>query len=117
MNLFQILSTLENNRAYHLGRLLVLLEEFSTKGKNREVEGLTKLAKLDFLLRYPQYLEAAMEKVNKGKYYVKIREHERKSVESKMVRFKYGPWDHRYREFINLMVGLGLVYIRLEARS
>jgi len=117
MSLFITLSKLEENRKYHLGRLLILLLEFSKKGNAKEIEGLTKLAKLDFLLRYPQYLERALIAVNKIKAYVKIREHERTSVESKMVRFKYGPWDYRYREFINLLVGLDLVYLRLESRS
>ncbi|HRH50681.1 MAG TPA: hypothetical protein PLP23_18140 [Panacibacter sp.] len=117
MSLFNVISSLEVNRNYHLGRILILVAEFSNKGKNHEIEGLTKLAKLDFLLRYPVYLESAMEKVNKTKYYVKIKDHERKSVESKMVRFKYGPWDHRYREFINLLIALNLIYIRTEGKS
>jgi hypothetical protein len=117
MSLFNIIANLEVNRNYHLGRILILVAEFSEKGKNHEIEGLTKLAKLDFLLRYPVYLELAMEKIHKTKYYVKIKDHERKSVESKMVRFKYGPWDHRYREFINLLIALNLIYIRTEGKT
>jgi hypothetical protein len=117
MSLFITLSNLEENRKYHLGRLLVLLLEFSKKSNAKEIEGLTKLAKLDFLLRYPQYLEKALLAVKKINTFVKIRDHEKTSVESKMVRFKYGPWDHRYREFINLLVGLDLVYLRLESRT
>lgn len=117
MSLFNIISSLEVNRNYHLGRILLLVEEFSDKGRNHEIEGLTKLAKLDFLLRYPVYLEKAMERIHKTKYYVKVKDYERKSVESKMVRFKYGPWDHRYREFINLLIALNLVYIRSEGKT
>lgn len=117
MNFFDIITSLETNKDYHIGRILILTAEFSEKGKNHEIEGLTKLAKLDFLLRYPVYLETALEKIKKTKYYVKIKEHERKSVESKMVRFKYGPWDHRYREFINLLIALNLIYIRTEGKS
>ena len=30
--------------------------------------------------------------------------------ESSMVRFRYGPWDFRYRRFINLLVAKGLLF-------
>lgn len=115
MTLFDILKSLENNEDIHLGRILLLLNEFSGKGKG-EIEGLTKLAKLDFLLRYPVYLERALNTLGKADK-SNVKDYERRSVESKMVRFKYGPWDFRYRRFINTLVGLGLVYIRLEGRS
>ncbi len=53
----QIVEWLEGDDALHLGRILVLLRAFSGRSGNYPVEGLTKLAKLDFLLRYPTYLE------------------------------------------------------------
>ena len=115
MTLFEIIKSLESNEEIHLGRIILLLNEFSEKGKG-EIEGLTKLAKLDFLLRYPVFLERALA-VNGKVTKITVKNHERRSVESKMVRFKYGPWDFRYRKFINILVGLGLVYIRLEKRS
>lgn len=115
MTLFDILKSLETNEEIHLGRIMILLNEFNDKGSG-EIEGLTKLAKLDFLLRYPVFLERAL--LTTGKIVKSnVKEYERRSVESKMVRFKYGPWDFRYRRFINTLVGLGLVYIRLEGRS
>ncbi|MBN1118167.1 MAG: hypothetical protein JXA77_13245 [Bacteroidales bacterium] len=117
MSLFDILKGLEENESAHLGRILILLNEFSGRGKNAEIEGLTKLAKLDFLLRYPLYLEKALCAEGKNLKQAKVKDHERKSVESKMVRFRYGPWDFRYRKFINTLVGMGLVSIRLEGRS
>lgn len=115
MALFDILRALETNEDIHLGRIIILLNEFSGKDKG-EIEGLTKLAKLDFLLRYPVYLEKALKAINKT-FKWRIRDYERISVESKMVRFKYGPWDFRYRKFINILVGLGIVYVKLEGRS
>jgi len=60
MSLFKTLSALENNDTLHLGRLLVLLGAFSKSEEDSTIEGLTKLAKLDFLLRYPVYLEKAL---------------------------------------------------------
>ena len=104
MNVFRALSDLEANDHVHLGRLLILLGAFSGDDGTETVEGLTKLAKLDFLLRYPTYLERALRQRNKSTRRVEVAEHERLSVESSMVRFRYGPWDFRYRRFINLLI-------------
>jgi len=116
-DLFNILSDLEKDEHIHLGRLLLLLDVFAGENHLGEIEGLTKLAKLDFLLRYPVYLERAL--VSSGKVMKKAapQEYERKSVETKMIRFKYGPWDFRYRRFINTLIGMNLVYIRQERRT
>jgi hypothetical protein len=118
MDLFDIVSTLEENEDLHLGRLLILLWVFG--GSRREtVKGLTKLAKLDFLLRYPVYLERALAAKGKSAEVprVNLTEDERKSVESLMVRYRYGPWDFRYRRFLNLLVAKGLAAIEIEGRS
>lgn len=125
MTLFKILADLEDNEEIHLARLLVLLGTFAGKNKTGTVEGLTKLAKLDFLLRYPVYLERALEAMKTRHPSVEIKpteeaavqEHERLSVESAMVRFKYGPWDFRYRRFLNLLVGLGLATVDPRGRT
>jgi hypothetical protein len=116
-DLFTILTDLEKDESVHLGRLLLLLHVFNGENKTGEIEGLTKLAKLDFFLRYPVYLERAL-KIN-GKKMKKAlpREYERKSVEARMVRFKYGPWDFRYRRFLNMLIGKHFAYIRQEGRS
>lgn len=117
MILFKILKDLENDEDTHLGRILILLLEFNGKDGTGKIEGLTKLAKLDFLLRYPTCLERALKANGANVKLANVMEHERTSVESKMVRFKYGPWDFRYRRFINILVGMGLVDITLSGRS
>lgn len=117
MNLYELLSELEENDDLHEGRLLILLRAFSGNDQGT-IDGLTKLAKLDFLLRYPTYLEKALTKRPGGKpSQVEVKEHERQSVESSMVRFKYGPWDYRYRRFLTLLVGKGLVTVNLDGRT
>lgn len=117
MNLLHTLSILESNDDLHLGRLLILLWAFAGKKNDGAIEGLTKLAKLDFLLRYPVYLEKALEKRKQSTQKVETADHERKSVESKMVRYRYGPWDFRYRKFINTLVGKGLVNIEIAGKT
>jgi hypothetical protein len=116
-DLFTILSSLEKDEHIHLGRLLILISVFSGEQNNGEVEGLTKLAKLDFLLRYPSYLERALKQIGKSMTKAPPHDFEKRSVETKMIRFKYGPWDFRYRRFINTLVGKNLVYVRKSGRS
>src|SRR5579872_7279082 len=101
MSFFDRLVDLEDDDNLHFGRLLVLLSTFVGKDERGSVEGLTKLAKLDFLLRYPVNLERALQvRAGKGKE-ARVEEYERKSIESSMVRYRFGPWDFRYRRFLN----------------
>ena len=117
-DLFLILAELDKDEHIHLGRLLLLLKAFSGDSGLGEIEGLTKLAKLDFLLRYPVYLERALIAYHdRPMRKAPPRDFERRSVETRMIRFRYGPWDFRYRRFINTLIGMGLVYIRNEGKS
>lgn len=72
---------------FHAARLLLL---FKLCGVNGSIDGLTKMAKLDFFVRYPNFFYTACqvlgENVNTDYDF----------VESKMVRYHYGPWDRRY---------------------
>lgn len=95
---------------YHVARLLLLVDAFSADGGR--LEGLTKLAKLDFLLRYPVFLERLLDR--RGKAWPQgtaPTSAERLAVESRMIRYKYGPWDNRYYTLIGALVGRGLVEI------
>jgi hypothetical protein len=116
-DVFTILSSLEKDENIHLGRLLLLLHIFNGENRAGEIEGLTKLAKLDFFLRYPVYLQRAMQISGKELKRGVPQEYERMSVEAKMVRFRYGPWDFRYRRFLNTLIGKRFAYIRQEGRS
>ena len=102
---------LDNNHDIHLARLLILFSILSTKEYGKTIVGLTKVAKLDFLLRYPTALEKAMEIENKPFKKVNVKNHEKTSVESKMIRFKFGPWDHRYWSFLSILSSKKLIKI------
>ena len=117
MDLVETIAELDAEPDLHAARLLVLISAFSGPGQAAAVEGLTKLAKLDFLLRYPVMLERALAAKGRSTYDVQLEEHERLSVESQMVRYRFGPWDHRYREFLNVLVGKGLVTVNVEGRK
>lgn len=113
----QTVADLEKAPEIHIARLLILLDAFSEDGDAGSVEGLTKLAKLDFLLRYPVMLERALKTKGKSVDKVMLEDYERQSVESEMVRYRFGPWDHRYREFLNILVGKGLAVVTVEGRK
>ena len=63
MSLQTIRKILELNENYdlHLARLLILIKSLAGE-KYLEIKGITKLVKLDFLLRYPTVLEYALKK-------------------------------------------------------
>lgn len=117
MDLVETIAELDEQPDLHAARLLILLSSFSSTNKGDSVEGLTKLAKLDFLLRYPVMLERALAAKGRTTREVILADHERLSVESEMVRYRFGPWDHRYREFLNILVGKGLVTVSVEGRK
>lgn len=117
MDLVETIAELDSQPDLHAVRLLLLISAFSGPEQEDAVEGLTKLAKLDFLLRYPVMLEHALEVKHRSTRGVQLQDHERLSVESKMVRYRFGPWDHRYRKFLNILLGKGLVSVSLDGRK
>ena len=77
----------------HAARLLLLVSICGTRSKATglsRLDGLTKLAKLDFLIRYPEFYEKLARHLGRDST-TSLR-----TVESSMVRFHYGPWDGRY---------------------
>ncbi|MCG7203669.1 hypothetical protein [Streptomyces arenae] len=93
---------------YHEARVLLLIDRFT--GTRKGLEGLTKLAKLDFLLRYPAMLERLLvEDSIAWPAGAQPTSAERLSVESRMTRYKYGPWDHRYYSILGSLAARDLI--------
>ncbi len=112
----------ENDDDLHLARLLVLLGSADARKttlatKARAVEGITKLAKMDFLLRYPTCLERVLLKLGRSPELVEVKPRERTSIETKMIRFRYGPWDARYRRWLGLLSARSLVRLAVEGNT
>jgi hypothetical protein len=106
----------------HLSRLLVLLGSADARKatpatKARAIEGITKLAKMDFLLRYPTCLEAALEALDLDPALAGVNARERVSIETKMIRFRYGPWDTRYRRWLGLLAAKGLIVLGVQGAT
>lgn len=87
-------------------RLLLLIEAFSKKAEG--LEGRTKLAKLDFLLRYPNFLRRALEIRAPGTAPASG-DADLETIEDRMVRYRYGPWDPAYFALLGALIGKGLV--------
>jgi len=71
---------------YHAARILLLLAHVG----DGTIDGLKKLAKLDFFVRYPAFFAEACV------FLGKTPPEGTQTVETHMVRHHYGPWDHRY---------------------
>ncbi|MCI0337692.1 MAG: hypothetical protein L0226_08955 [Acidobacteria bacterium] len=107
------------NIAYHAARLLLLIAYCGKPRSTRSatlpaIEGRTLLAKLDFFLRYPNYLMKAADILQKevsGEDIGIKGESGAMSVESRMVRYRYGPWDHIYYPALAYLVGKQLIVI------
>jgi hypothetical protein len=89
------------------GRLLLLIDVFTTS--THSLEGRTKLAKLDFFLRYPKYLRRALSIRAPDAHLRELPPTEEETIEGRMVRFRYGPWDPAYFALLGSLIGRGLV--------
>ena len=87
---------------FHASRLILLLHLCGIGGR---VTGLTKIAKLDFFVRYPQFFDEVC----------RVLDHDVPQsvlpVESSMIRFHYGPWDKRYYHVLAYLKAKNLVQI------
>jgi hypothetical protein len=97
----------------HSARLLLLISICGTKDNKTKlprIDGLTKLAKLDFFVRYPSFFERVAQELNHPVIPVD------ETIESKMVRYHYGPWDQRYYQLLPYLEARNLVEIKKEPK-
>jgi hypothetical protein len=107
------LAAIRDDLAYHQLRVLLLINGVaSLKGHQRKLDGLTKLAKLDFLVRYPAVAPQVLDALSAENPQLHLNQspgHGPTDVEAPMIRYKYGPWDDRYYPVIGALVGRGLL--------
>jgi hypothetical protein len=94
----------EESLEFHAARLLLLLK--FAGGRTERIVGRTKIAKMDFFVRYPTYLVKA---ANLQGIQTNLQPGAR--PESPMIRYKYGPWDTKYYDVFALLVAKGLISI------
>jgi hypothetical protein len=107
------LALIRDDLAYHQARVLLLVTAVAAaQGHARKVDGLTKLAKLDFLLRYPALAPSVLDRLDPADPRLHLTEDDTADpahAEAPMIRYKYGPWDDRYYPVIGALVSRGLL--------
>jgi len=93
---------------FHAARLLLLMLTCG-EGQARRINGRTKLVKLDFFLRYPRFLEMAQRQLALAGRSFQVYEADGAETEAPMIRYRYGPWDPRYRDVVAFLESRGLV--------
>jgi hypothetical protein len=116
LDLVEIITSLDRDEHIHIARIVVLMKAFA-RADAPAIEGITKLAKLDFLLRYPSCLEKALVARGVPVKSIPVDDFERLTIEARMIRYRYGPWDHRYRRFLNILVARRLITVRTDGRT
>lgn len=100
-------------------RLLLLIDAFSRTSQGpRTLEGRVKLAKLDFLVRYPRHLATVL--AGRGNSTPAVRAElidQDSPLESRMMRYRYGPWDPSHFAILGALVGRGLIEVVPAATS
>lgn len=93
-------------------RILLLIDGFSrTSAGPRSLEGRVKLAKLDFLLRYPKHLAEILAARGLKESAVTELERQESPLESRMIRYRYGPWDPSHFAVLGSLVGRRLIQV------
>jgi hypothetical protein len=87
-------------------RILLIINAFTTPTKS--LEGRTKLAKLDFLLRYPNFMKRALS-IRSPEQFMEVASEEQHNIEGRMIRYRYGPWDPSYYSILGKLIGKGLI--------
>ena len=92
----------------HAARLVLLLKHCGVKTR---IDGLTKLAKLDFFVRYPDFFSKAAQAIGTQLKAATA------SSDSSMVRYRYGPWDDRYYHLLSYLESTDLINIERVGKS
>jgi len=96
---------------YHAARLLLLIQICGTKG---QIDGLTKVAKLDFFVRYPVFFKRAateLQAINLEIGDLAL------TNDSAMIRHHYGPWDPRYYQVLAYLEGRELLTVEKKGKK
>lgn len=103
----------DDNLDFHAARLLVLLLRCGHGRRNR-IDGRTKLAKLDFFVRYPAFLEKARNELRSRSLNIQEWVADGAEIEAPMIRYRYGPWDPRYRQFLYFLESRKLIVVTIS---
>lgn len=122
-NLVETIINIDSDDTNNIVRMLMLMYTFAGRNETGKIEGITKLAILDFLLRYPVALDKALEKLecqgNKtiDKKRFKLQSYEINSIDAKMMKFNFVPWDFKYRRIVYILKAKDLIHIDTDGKK
>lgn len=118
-SLLEKIIKLDENVELNIIRILILIDKMAGRNHKQTIDGINKLVKLDFLLRYPVALERALTKLKEDQDIPKIniQVYERESVEANLMHFNYGPWDSRYRRFLTILEAKSLIAYIISGKT
>lgn len=100
---------------FHAARLMLLMHICGVRGR---IDGLTKMAKLDFFARYPDFFEVARAAaVPQPSREAQPDNPDDERIESAMVRHHYGPWDKRYYHVLAHLEAKRLITVTKEGKG
>ena len=123
LRLIKTAARIEASDEFHEARLLLLLSAAGGRADQpRPVDGIMKVAKMDFLLRYPNCLQRAIAAIKDTDVprFVKaaqIPEEQMNTIEGQMIRYRFGPWDKRYRRWLSILTAKQLATVHKEGRT
>jgi len=98
---------------FHAARLLLLIRYCGVRNrvaKEYRIQGLTKMAKLDFFIRYPAFFKEVSTMDQEGARATC-------PPESPMIRYHYGPWDQRYYRVLAYLSAKGLISLSKDVTT
>lgn len=114
MSLIEQIIILDEQDELHIIRVLILVYTLIGSKNDKTTIELTKLAKMDFLLRYPSALDSALTSLNKNKN-LNITEAEKNNIETNILSFRFSPWSSDFRRLMVLLNAKSL--LRWERRE
>jgi hypothetical protein len=98
---------------FHAARLVLLIRYCGMRNRvttEYRIQGLTKMAKLDFFIRYPAFFKEVTTMEQEG-----VRD--TCPPESPMIRYQYGPWDQRYYQVLAYLSAKGLISLSKDGAT
>ncbi|MFC3750099.1 hypothetical protein [Paenibacillus sp. GCM10012306] len=108
ISLIEQVIILDERDELHIIRILILIHSLIGNKKDKVTVELTKLAKMDFLLKYPSALDSALTNLNKQKD-VSITEAEKNNIETNILSFRFSPWSSDFRRLMVLLNAKSLI--------
>ncbi|SFF45491.1 hypothetical protein SAMN04487969_14155 [Paenibacillus algorifonticola] len=111
----QIIILDERDELDNIRALLLIYTLIGNKNDKITIE-LVKLAKMDFLLKYPSALDSVLTNLNKKKD-IHITEAEMNNIETNILSFRFSPWSSNFRKLMVLLNAKSLIDWKLREKS